>query len=131
MSPQAGSNPDLRPDPTKLALDRTWLAHERTLMAWVRTAASMISFGFTIYKFFQFEAAGKVVDHGVLSPRMFALVMVSIGLFALLLATIAHHRVARTLAVQMAQAPKSLAEAVAGIVSVFGILVLFATAFRH
>jgi putative membrane protein len=39
-----------------LAVDRTWLAHERTLMAWVRTATSMISFGFTIYKFFQFEA---------------------------------------------------------------------------
>jgi uncharacterized membrane protein YidH (DUF202 family) len=26
------------------------LAYERTLMAWVRTAASMISFGFSIYK---------------------------------------------------------------------------------
>ena len=40
---------------TKLALDRTWLAHERTMLAWVRTAASLISFGFTIYKFFQLE----------------------------------------------------------------------------
>ena len=40
---------------TKLAVDRTWLAHERTMLAWVRTAASLISFGFTIYKFFQLE----------------------------------------------------------------------------
>jgi uncharacterized membrane protein YidH (DUF202 family) len=31
-----------------LALDRTRLASERTLMACVRTALSMISFGFTI-----------------------------------------------------------------------------------
>ena len=38
---------------TDLAFERTVLAHERTLMAWVRTAVSMISFGFTIYKFFQ------------------------------------------------------------------------------
>ena len=36
---------------TRLAVDRTRLAHERTLMAWVRTATSLISFGFTIYKF--------------------------------------------------------------------------------
>ena len=36
-----------------LALDRTRMAAERTLMAWVRTALSMIAFGFTIYKFLQ------------------------------------------------------------------------------
>ena len=29
-------------------------------MAWVRTAASLISFGFTIYKFFQFELKSAV-----------------------------------------------------------------------
>ena len=28
------------------------VALDRTLMAWVRTATSLISFGFTIYKFF-------------------------------------------------------------------------------
>jgi len=44
-------------DSTQMALDRIWLAHERTLMAWVRTAASMISFGFTIYKFSILEGA--------------------------------------------------------------------------
>jgi putative membrane protein len=49
------STAPLKPDSTELAVDRTWLAHERTLMAWVRTATSMISFGFTIYKFFQYE----------------------------------------------------------------------------
>jgi uncharacterized membrane protein YidH (DUF202 family) len=43
-------------DITALAMDRTWLAHERTLMAWVRSAASMISFGFTVYKVFQYES---------------------------------------------------------------------------
>jgi len=37
-------------DPTtKLAVDRTRLAYERNLMAWVRTAVSLITFGFTIY----------------------------------------------------------------------------------
>ncbi len=45
------------PGSTELALDRTYLAHDRTLMAWVRTATSLISFGFTIYKFFQYMIA--------------------------------------------------------------------------
>lgn len=36
----------------KLAIDRTKLALERTQMAVVRTSVSMISFGFTIAKFF-------------------------------------------------------------------------------
>ncbi len=44
---------------TRLALDRTALAHERTLMAWVQTAVSLISFGFTIYKFFHFELQNR------------------------------------------------------------------------
>ena len=42
------------PDANQLAVDRTRLAHERTMMAWIRTAMSLISFGFGIFKFFQF-----------------------------------------------------------------------------
>jgi inner membrane protein YidH len=33
---------------TRLAIERTRLASERTMMEWVRTATSLISFGFTI-----------------------------------------------------------------------------------
>lgn len=119
-----------KPDSTELAVDRTWLAHERTLMAWVRTATSMISFGFTIYKFFQFEAGKEThVGRGVLSPRDFALMIVSIGLVALLLATFSHHREVRVLAVHLG-GRRSLAEIVAALVSVFGLLVLLSAIFR-
>ena len=45
---------DIKPDATKLALERTFLAYERTLMAWTRTSVSLISFGFTLFKFFQY-----------------------------------------------------------------------------
>src|SRR5262245_10065904 len=78
------------PSSSELALDRTLLAHDRTLMAWVRTATSLISFGFTIYKFFQYlrEQQGLEPDGRVLGPRRFAMLMISIGLLALLLATI-------------------------------------------
>jgi putative membrane protein len=113
-----------------MALDRTWLAHERTLMAWVRTATSMISFGFTIYKFFQFEEAAKAGRHGLLTPRDFAMAMISIGLITLLLATFAHRRDTRQLNERLGDRRRSLAQVVAVLVSVFGILVLFATLFR-
>jgi len=123
-----GTSPGL--DSTHLALDRTWLAHERTLMAWVRTATSMISFGFTIYKFFQYEEAANAGKHGLLTPRDFALAMVSIGLITLLLATFAHRRDTRRLNEQLGGCRRSLAQVVAVLISVFGILVLFATLFR-
>jgi uncharacterized membrane protein YidH (DUF202 family) len=38
---------------TQLAIDRTWVAYERTMLAWVTTATSLITFGFSVYKFFQ------------------------------------------------------------------------------
>ena len=61
---------------TDLAYDRTKLAHERTLMAWVRTATSLISFGFTIYKFFDEIAPTR--PHTGFGSRPFALAMISI-----------------------------------------------------
>ena len=78
---------------TRLAVDRTRLAYERTLMAWIRTAVSMITFGFTIYKFFQFELRDRPVPSGpVLGPREFALTLIAIGLVSLLLSTVQHRQ---------------------------------------
>src|SRR4029453_4374300 len=90
-----GGTADL-PNATQLAVGRTRLAYERTLMAWVRTATSLISFGFTIYKFFQFlheENAGKMppAEHFI-GPRQFALVMILVGLGTLGLATLQHRQ---------------------------------------
>ena len=117
-------------DSTQMALDRTWLAHERTLMAWIRTATSMISFGFTIYKFFEFEKRAKAGEHGLLTPRDFAIAMVSIGLIALLLATFAYRLDTRELNERLGGRRRSLAQVVSALVSVFGILVLLAALFR-
>lgn len=120
-----------KPDSTELAMDRTWLAHERTLMAWVRTATSMISFAFTIYKFFQFEAGrGAPVTRGLLTPRDFALILATIGLVSLLMATLSHRRDIRGLAAHLGKR-RSLAELVAGLVSLFGLAVLFSAFFRY
>lgn len=121
---------DARLDITQLALDRTWLAHERTLMAWVRTATSMIGFGFTIYKFFQLDALHKGTQQYGITPRHFALMMVSIGLITLLLATISRRVETKNISKQLKRSPGSMAEIVAGLVFAFGILVLVATTLR-
>ena len=72
---------------TKLAFERTYLAYERTQMAWVRTSLTLISFGFTIAKFFEFLHE-KTEDHlPRMAPRSVGILMISIGLIALALAS--------------------------------------------
>jgi len=125
------TTPDL-PAATKLALDRTRLAYERTLMAWVRTATSLISFGFTIYKFFQFLREGKTpAAEGLLGPRGFATLMMGIGLTALLLATFEHRRYQQDLAAEYGPQPYSLAAFVGVLVGVLGVLGLISVVWRY
>ena len=82
----------------RLAIDRTRLAAERSLMAWIRTALSMIAFGFTIYKFLQAHSAQSPVP--VLrpnAPRNVGLLLVGIGTFAVAVACIQHWKYVRKL----------------------------------
>jgi putative membrane protein len=116
---------------TRLAVDRTRLAHERTLMAWVRTAVSLISFGFTIYKFFQLELA-KVSSppDRLIGPRGFALIMIGIGLAALFLAAADHRSSLQAMRAEFGPVPRSTAEVVAVLVSVLGFVALIAVILR-
>ena len=118
---------------TKLAIERTRLAYERTLMAWVRTGVSLISFGFTIYKFFEeFHKAGQVAQTGgLIGAREFGIIMISIGLVAVLLATFQHVRIMHKLRAQYADVAYSLAAVVALLVSVLGLIALIATVYRQ
>lgn len=82
---------------TNLAIERTRLAVERTLMAWVRTSLSMISFGFTIYKFLEDVVklgTSRISDRG---PRNFGLALVGLGTAALTVASIQYWRRKRDL----------------------------------
>jgi inner membrane protein YidH len=119
------------PASTQLALQRTRLAYERTLMAWVRTATSLISFGFTIYKFFQYLREGQsIVDAGLLGPRGFALMMIAIGLVALILANIEHRRSMLALREEGDHPPRSIAAVVAGLIAILGVTGLVSVLFR-
>ena len=118
---------------TTLAVERTWLAYERTMMAWVRTATSLISFGFTIYKFFQFELGSHPpAVEPLIGPREFALLMIGTGLIALALAFIGHQRSLRDLHGRFhTTTPRSVAGVVAGLVSVLGLVAFVAVVFRQ
>ena len=121
-----------RSSSTLLTADRTRLAHERTLMAWVRTSTSLISFGFTIYKFFQYLQEKRTgARDRLLGPRDFALLMTSIGLVALALASWQHRRDMKALRAQHPGVPYSLAIVLAVLISILGMVALLAAIFRQ
>jgi putative membrane protein len=132
----AGDRTHLADERTGLALDRTRLAHERTLMAWVRTAVSLISFGFTIYKFFQGLHDAKQVSEvrHLVGARGFAMAMIGLGVGSLILATIQHRGEMKALTSQYPQygpVPRSTSLVVASIVACLGILAFMIVLLRQ
>ena len=119
-------------DSTKLAVERTRLAHERTLMAWVRTVTSLISFGFTIYKFFQYlhQDGLQQKPAQILGTRHFGLLMIIIGLVSLVVATIQHRQSLTVMRAQYHDVPYSLATVMAALIGLLGIVGLLSIVFR-
>src|SRR5215510_15075387 len=93
---------------TDLAFERTMLAHERTLMAWVRTAVSLISFGFTLYKFFQEWRKTEQPVQSIFTPRIVGMIMILFGLLGLLFAEIQHRTAVRRLKRDYPKVQKSI-----------------------
>ena len=67
---------------------RTRLAVERTILAWIRTAVSLIAFGFTIVQFFERMtsmpgSADAVFPH---APRYLGLALIFCGIASLVIA---------------------------------------------
>jgi putative membrane protein len=116
---------------TKLSYDRTRLAYENTMMAWVRTATSLITFGFSVYKFFQFDIKRAGEFSGLVGPREFGLMMITFGLVSLLAGTVQHVVSLRQLRAQYPAIPRSMAALLAGLISILGIVALAAVIFRQ
>jgi putative membrane protein len=115
----------------RLDLERTHIAYEQSMMSWIRTATALITFGFTIYKFFQLELPGRSERTRLLGPREFALSLVSLGLISLALATLQHRRSMRVLKDQWPDAPRSLAVLLAAMISILGIVAFLIMIFRQ
>lgn len=111
---------------TTLSIERSFLAFERTLMAWLRTSLSMISFGFTLAKFFEYlqsEHGGPIVGRfgRAWSPEMLGIAMIVIGTGALTAAVIQHHRRVTALRREGLLPQWNLAFVVALLVAVLGV----------
>jgi putative membrane protein len=113
---------------TRLAFERTRVAYERTMMAWIRTATSLITFGFSVYKFFEIEDAR--VRPMLISPRSFGLTLIAIGLLSLLLGLIEHSRDLRGLRAQYPDMPRSMSAWVGLVIGALGLLALVAVILR-
>jgi len=122
--------PGLDPS-TKLAFERTRVAYERTMLAWVKTATSLITFGFSVYKFFQIlrEEGGRT--NRLIGARQFGLLLVSIGLASLALATWEYRQNIRMLGAQYEGRPRSLAVIIAALISILGIVAMSLMIFRQ
>jgi putative membrane protein len=114
-----------------LARQRTLMAADRTLMAWTRTTLSMISFGFTIYKFLEAvkESQGTGV-RGLSGPRNLGLTLISLGIVALALACLEYRHTARQLNVGPLKRPFNISLGVAGFVALVGLAALANLLFR-
>jgi putative membrane protein len=113
--------------PIDLGYERTSLAADRTLMAWIRTSVSMISFGFTIYKFFMYlRESGFLSDRlPMYGPRNLGLGLVGLGTFLLGLAILEYFLYQRSLSRRTGQKYRISTALVASLlITLIGILAL-------
>ena len=115
---------------TELAYVRTVLAENRTLMAWIRTAISMISFGFTIYKFFE-EATKAGVSHKIFTPRIVGMIMIVFGLLGLLWGLREYNDAYKKLAKGYPGIERSRTPLLAILVLLFGLALFLGALFRQ
>lgn len=89
----------VRDTSTELAKERNREAADRTLMAWIRTALSLIGFGFGIGKFYDYLETAQL--HEKLDPTRSTLIFgasfIIIGILGLLAAVIQHARIVNRL----------------------------------
>jgi putative membrane protein len=125
---------DVVSDSTKMAVDRTVMAADRSLMAWVRTGLSLLSFGFTIYKFLDYSreqliATGKDL-HGISSPKFVGLFMIGMGILSLIFGILENFTTIKGLKGSYDVRRTRYALIMAGMVTLFGLIIFLGIIFQ-
>jgi putative membrane protein len=117
----------------QLSVERTSLSHDRTLMSNVRTSTTLISFGFTIYKFFaDLQQRGEIANpNRLLGTRHFGFLMVAIGVVCVVLSSLSHKQQMQSMQARYGVSVERLPLALAGVISLLGVLGLLAIIFRQ
>ncbi len=110
---------------TEMAISRTRFAAERTLMSWIRTSFAMISFGFTIIKFFEYLKLSPTKSMGQGSSSLhLGLFLILTGILCLIPGLIEHRKSLNELSKYDGKAPWSYAFVIAILVGLIGIYAL-------
>jgi putative membrane protein len=108
------------------------MAADRTLMAWIRTAISMIGFGFTLAKLFQALAEDNVLIKGpagnIWAAEGVGMALISLGTFSLIVAILDHRHELKQLRAGGLESRFSLPLAVASVLAILGVMALIALA---
>jgi putative membrane protein len=116
---------------TTLAFERTRVAYERTMQAWIRTATSLITFGFSVYRFFQIDRPPNLKPSGFIGPREFGEILIVLGIASLVFATIEYRLRIKDLEKEYPHTQhRSLSVWLAGAMSLLGVLALISTGLR-
>jgi putative membrane protein len=118
--------------PSWIAIENLRLAYERDLIAWIQMALSLITFGFSMYKFFQYlHETNADLPERLLTPRTFGIIMITIGLIVLLLATVQNWQRRKELRSHYSDLPFSLASLLAILIATLGAMALIAAFVRQ
>ncbi len=124
--------PKLAIDPNQLSVERTVMAADRSLMAWVRTALSLISFGFTIYKFLEYarpEVTNKVIENDS-SPKAIGLYLIGVGILCLIFGNIENVKTIKNLQKHFVISRPHYSLIMSGFVALFGIVLFLSILYR-
>jgi putative membrane protein len=117
----------------ELAKERNRAAYDRTLMAWIRTAISLIGFGFAIAKSYEYiqteemETTGRFIDQ-IHAPLWFGMSFIVLGMICILGGVLQYRLVMKRIQSDRFtySEPPPLAKLIALILLIIGVFALIA-----